>query len=338
MLYCAARGKGCQSPFLTTAMNKPIHSLSLLTLAALLALLTACQGLGGADKVAEAEAGEGLVVAAQPLAALAAQEVLQAGGNAADAAVAAGFAIAVVEQTMNSIGGRSQILVRVPAATSAAARYYAYNGMTEIPAAYTRPAEPVRNGYGVIATPGVVSALTRLHAEHGSLPWAQLLQPAIAYARDGFEVLPGEAARHLQALADIKANPGFQQAILKPDGTTHGAGEILRQPQLAATLSQLAAHGGQAFYEGELAAAIAADMQANGGYVTAADLANYQTLDGRYISLDYRGYQIHTIAAPAGGGLVVKALNIMQQFDLARLSDPAWAAVSIRPSPLRLKV
>ncbi|MGI9249592.1 MAG: gamma-glutamyltransferase, partial [Pseudohongiellaceae bacterium] len=72
---------------------------------------------------------------------------------------------------------------------------------------------------------------------------------------------------------------------------------------------------------------IAADMAANGGYITEADLANYQTLDGRYISIDYRGYQIHTIAAPAGGGLIVKSLNIMEQFNLSSLSDPAWAAV-----------
>ena len=265
--------------------------------------------------------GQGMAVAAHPEAAKAASKVLMAGGNAADAAVAAGFAISVVEPTMNSIGGRSQILVR-----RANGDYFAINGMTEIPASYSRPEEPVANGYGVIATPGVVAALARVHKEHGSLPWSDLVQPAIELAENGFEMLPGGAYRHERGLDDVKDNPGFQVNILS-NGVTAPAGEVFQQPNLAATLKKIAAEGAESFYTGEISSQIASDMEANGGYVTAEDLANYKALDGRYISTSYRGYEIHTIAAPAGGGLVVKALNVLENFALDSMSELEWAAV-----------
>jgi gamma-glutamyltranspeptidase/glutathione hydrolase len=266
--------------------------------------------------------GNAMAVAAQPEATQAAAKILAMGGNAVDAAVAAGFAIATVEPTMNSIGGRSQILLR-----TADGEYLAINGMTEIPAGYVRPEEPDSNGYGVIATPGVVAALARLHEEQGSFPWTTLVQPAIEIAENGFVLLPGEAARHARGLEAVKDNPGFQQSILQADGTTALAGTLFKQPALGRTLRRIANDGAAAFYQGEIAEAIAADMSANGGFVTLEDLNNYRALDGRYISTTYRDVEIHTIAAPAGGGLVVKALNILENFDLAGLNDLEWAAV-----------
>lgn len=266
--------------------------------------------------------GQGMAVAAQPEATAAAAKILAMGGNAADAAVAAGFAIATVEPTMNSIGGRSQILLR-----TAAGEYLAINGMTEIPASYVRPEAPESNGYGVIATPGVVAALARLHTEQGSLPWDLLVQPAIEIAENGFVLLPGEAARHERGLDAVKDNPGFQRNILQPDGTTATAGSLFKQPALAKTLRSIAKDGADSFYRGDIAKIIATDMAANGGFVTLDDLNNYEAIDGRYITTTYRDVQIHTIAAPAGGGLVVKALNILENFDLAEMNALEWAAV-----------
>jgi len=263
-----------------------------------------------------------MAVAAQPEATRAAALILSKGGNAADAAVAAGFAITVLEPTMNSIGGRSQVLLRTPNG-----EYLAINGMTEIPASYQRPEVPDKDGYGVIATPGVVAALARLHAEHGSLPWSELLAPAIDLAKNGFVMLPGEAARHAAGLKDVKDNRGFQQNILKANGATRVAGERFKQPALARTLRTIANQGAEAFYEGEIAERIAGDMAANGGFVTSGDLKQYKAIDGRTISTTYRDYEIHTIAAPAGGGLVVKALNILENIDLGELNDLEWAAV-----------
>jgi len=263
-----------------------------------------------------------MVATAHPLATNAAREILENGGNAADAAVAAGFALAVAEPSMSNLGGRIQILVRSPDG-----RYQGYNGMTEVPGTYVAPEEPVSQGYGTIATPGVVAGLARLHAEHGSLPWSDLLEEPARMAREGYALLPGAAARHELGLEQFRDNPGFQQVFIKDDGSTYDAGDRLQQPALARTISRLAATGADDFYQGEIAQQIAADMAANGGYVTAGDLAAYEVVDGRYITTRYRDVDIHSLAAPAGGGLVVKALNILENFDAAALSDVQWAAV-----------
>ena len=259
---------------------------------------------------------------AHPLATEVARDVLARGGNAADAAVAAGFALAVVEPSMSHLGGRIQILVRTPGG-----RYQGYNGMTEVPAGYAPPEEQVDQGYGVIATPGVVAALDRLHREHGALPWQELLREPARIAREGYALLPGAAARHETGLELFKDNPGFQQVFIEADGTAFDAGDLIAQPVLAGTIERLAEHGAGDFYTGEIAQAIAVDMARNDGHVTAADLAAYEVLDGRNITTTYRDYEVHTLAAPAGGGLVVKTLNILENFDLSTLTESQWAAV-----------
>jgi gamma-glutamyltranspeptidase/glutathione hydrolase len=286
---------------------------------AIFVLLTGCQALPVDES---AGMSNGMVATAHPLATHAAREVLDRGGNAADAAVAAGFMLAVVEPSMSNLGGRTQILVRSPDN-----QYQGYNGMTEVPAGYEPPEEPVGQGYGTIAIPGVVAGLARLHEEHGSLPWSDLLQEPARVAREGYQLLPGAAARHESGLERFKDNAGFQKSFVEADGTAFDAGDQLKQPALAQTIDLLANAGAGDFYHGEIARKIAADMAANGGHVTTEDLANYQVLDGRYISTNYRGYDIHSIAAPAGGGLVVKTLNILENFDMASLSDSQWAAV-----------
>jgi gamma-glutamyltranspeptidase / glutathione hydrolase len=281
--------------------------------------------LAGCQSVPTQEAtnpGRAVAATAHPVATRVARDVLQQGGNAADAAVAAGFALAVVEPAMSHLGGRIQILYRSPDG-----RYYGYNGMTEVPASFVPPEEPVSQGYGTIATPGVVAGLGRLHAEHGSLSWSVLLDEPAAIARNGFELLPGGADRHASGLESFRTNPGFLEAFVEADGSAYDAGDTLRQPVLARTIDRLAEHGASDFYRGGIAEQIAADMEANGGYVSARDLAAYRVLDGRYISTRYRGYQIHSLAAPAGGGLVVRTLNILENFDLSSMTEPQWAAV-----------
>lgn len=263
-----------------------------------------------------------VAVTAHPLATAAARDVFARGGNAADAAVAAGMTLAVVEPSMSHLGGRTQILVWSPDGT-----YQGYNGMTEVPAAYTPPENPVSQGYGTIATPGVVAGLSRLHAEHGSLPWSDLLQDPAQIAQDGYALLPGAAARHESGLDQIRDNPGFQQVFIEDDGSTYDAGDIVKQPVLASTIRRLAEAGADDFYKGEIAQQIAADMAANGGYVTAGDLAAYKVLDARNIETSYRGFDVHSLAAPAGGGLVIKTLNILENFELATFSEAQWAAV-----------
>ncbi len=296
-----------------------------LSLVFLFVLVVGCQSTPVSDQPAakqQAISTDGIVATAHPYASQAARDVLNRGGNAADAAVAAGFMLAVVEPSMSHLGGRIQILVRSPDG-----RYQGYNGMTEVPAGYEPPEEPVSQGYGTIATPGVVAGLARLHAEHGSLPWSELLQESAKTARDGYELLPGGAARHERGFDRFRNNPGFQQVFIEADGTAHDTGDRIVQPALANTIERIAEYGADDFYRGEIAQQIAADMAANGGHVTAADLATYEVLDGRYVTTSYRGYDIHSLAAPAGGGLVVKTLNILENFDMAELTEAQWAAV-----------
>ncbi len=285
----------------------------------LLLLVASCQST---PLQQHATSSQAMVATAHPLASQAAQAVLQQGGNAADAAVAAGFALAVVEPSMSNLGGRIQILIRSPDG-----QYQGYNGMTEVPARFVAPDDPPNQGYGTIATPGVVAGLSRLHTEHGLLQWADLLQDSERFAREGYHLLPGAAARHESGFEKFQDNPGFQQTFIEPDGTTYDTGDLLVQPQLAQTINRLALAGADDFYHGQIARQIAADMAANGGHVSANDLASYKVLDGRNVTTRYRDYEIHSLAAPAGGGLVVKALNILENFKLDDMTEAQWAAV-----------
>tara|TARA_X000001036_G_scaffold58330_1_gene47980 strand:- start:217 stop:1959 length:1743 start_codon:yes stop_codon:yes gene_type:complete len=267
-----------------------------------------------------AQSKQGMVVAAQPLATAVGNKILEMGGNAADAAVATGFALAVVEPTMNGIGGRSQILVRKTDGS-----FQSYNAMTEIPASYVSPDSVVSSGHGTIAIPGVVAGLVKLHEVHGSLPLETVMEGAIELAIKGFEILPGEAARHKLAYENIRGDVGLSAQMLKGDSILYQAGERLIQVDLSQTLTRIAETGGRDFYEGKTALRIAEDMSANGGFLTVEDLAKYRVLDGRIVTTQYRGYVIHSIAAPAGGGLVIKALNLLEPFELSLMNPAEWA-------------
>ncbi len=136
-----------------------------------------------------ARSNRGMVVAAQPLATAAGVEMLERGGNAADAAVAAAFAVSVVEPSMNSIGGRTQILVR-----TSERDFHGIDATTQAPATYDPDTAPQAGyGYPTVGVPGAVAGLTPLLAEHGTLPLATVMEPAIQYAAEGFTLLPGES-------------------------------------------------------------------------------------------------------------------------------------------------
>ena len=137
--------------------------------------------------------------------------------------------------------------------------------------------------------------------------------------------MPGEAARHKKAYESIRENIGLTAQMLKQDSVLYEVGERLIQADLSRTLTRIAYSGGRDFYEGETALRIAEDMEVNGGFVTLEDLEKYKVLDGRMVTTQYRGFDIHSIAAPAGGGLVIKALNLLEPFELSLMSPPEWA-------------
>jgi gamma-glutamyltranspeptidase/glutathione hydrolase len=265
----------------------------------------------------------GAVATAQPLATEAGVRMLEMGGNAADAAVAAAFAIAIVEPTMNSIGGRNQILIRLPDGT-----IRGIDGTTQAPATYDPDTAPqAEYGYAVIGVPGAAAGLLRLHAEYGSLPLAAVMAPAIDYAENGYRVLPGEAAREGANARQSAEFPGTAAIYLKPDGTPRHAGDMLMQKDYANTLRKIAAGGHDAFYRGEVAQKMVADMKAHGGAVTLQSLADYRAEDSRVVRGSYRGYEIVGLDVPSAGVVSIQALQIMESFDPSSMTEAQWGAV-----------
>ena len=266
----------------------------------------------------------GMVAAAQPLATEAGVRMLEMGGNAADAAVAAAFAIAVVEPTMNSIGGRNQILIRTPDG-----EIHGIDGTTQAPWDYDYDTAPqAAYGYAVIGVPGAVAGLIRLHSEYGSLPLETVMAPAIDYAENGFRVLPGDALRQAAGAAQAREFPGTRSYYLKEDGSPYRPGDLLVQRDYAATLRAIAAGGHDAFYRGEIAEKMAADLAANGSAVKLQAFHDYEAVDSRIVRGSYRGYDLVGLDVPAAGTVSIQALQIMEHFDPDAMDDEEWAAIA----------
>ncbi|MCJ7628843.1 MAG: gamma-glutamyltransferase, partial [Longimicrobiales bacterium] len=241
----------------------------------------------------------GMVSAAQPLATWAGVQILEAGGNAADAAVAAAFAIAVVEPTMNSIGGRTQILVRL-----ADGQIRGIDATTQAPATYDPETAPQAGyGYAVIGVPGAVAGLVRLQGEFGTLPLETVMQPAIRYAREGFPVNSIVAGQFASAAEDASEFEGTRKYYLKPDGSPFAEGEILVNEDLARTLTTISKREGEDFYRGEIARKMAEDIQAHGGAVTLESLNDYRAEDALIVRGSYRGYELVGSYIPSAGAL-----------------------------------
>ena len=290
-----------------------------------LAFVATTPTLLGAQAVRQSGRSEaGMVAASHPLATDAGVRILEIGGNAADAAVATAFAIAIVEPTMNSIGGRNQILVR-----TANGEVHGIDGTTQAPWDYDHETAPQASfGYAVIGIPGALAGLIKLHEEHGSLSLAQVMQPAIKYAEDGFRILPGDAARQAGGAEQALQFPGTAAAYYKGDGSPHRAGEILRQPDYAVTLRKIMVGGHDIFYRGEIADAMVADFAANGAVIDKADLEQYVAEDSRIVRGTYRGYELIGTDVPAAGVLSIQALHIMETFDPNSMTEAEWFAVA----------
>jgi gamma-glutamyltranspeptidase/glutathione hydrolase len=271
-----------------------------------------------------ARSANGVVVAAHPLATWAGARMLQRGGNAADAAVAAGFAVSVVRPSMNSIGGRNQILIR-----TAAGEIVGIDGTTQVPQGYDPETAPRASyGYATVGVPGALAGLLRLHQEHGSLPLDTVMAPAIEYAEHGFRLLPGQSVFHAMSAQQLAESKGARLYYLKPDLTPFRAAELLRQPDLAQTLRRIAAGGADVFYRGEIAQTIAADMAANGGYVTLQSLADYRAEDARIVHGSYRGYELVGLDVPSTGALAIQSLQILENFERDQYTAEQWAVLT----------
>ncbi len=251
------------------------------------------------------------IATAHPLATRAAADVLRHGGTAVDALVAASFMLTVVVPHSTGIGGGGFALV-LPGDTRPAK---AYDFRETAPQAtqladYVTPdghaiAERSQHHGLAVATPGYVAGLWRLHRRYGSLPWAQLVQPAVDTARRGFPI-GADLARSI-ALVQPFLNPIAQRVFLR-DGTPLRAGDVLRQEQLARTLQHIADEGPVAFYAGANAADIVATVQTAGGKLTTDDLMIYDTRELTPLSGRIAGLDLLTMPQPSAGGAQVLAM------------------------------
>lgn len=268
----------------------------------------------------------GMVVAGHPLAAGAGLSVLQAGGNAIDAAVATAAALGVVEPHMSGLGGDGFIMIH----RRDAGTVEVVNATGAAPAAATRAAYAAGiplHGARSVSVPGLVDGWLAAHARHGTRPLPDLFAPAIGLAADGFPVSYKFAAyaTAAPALGDFPTS----RAIFWRDGRPLRAGEILRQTDLARTLAAIAEGGRAAFYEGPIGRALAASIAEAGGLLTIDDLAAHRTRWQPSIQTDYRGYTVHEAPPNSSGHILLQELNLVEGFDLAALAPDAAESVHL---------
>jgi gamma-glutamyltranspeptidase / glutathione hydrolase len=274
----------------------------------------------GTDPV---HAQHGMVVSVHELASRAGVEIMKAGGNAVDAAVATGFALAVVHPPAGNIGGGGFMLIRM-----ADGKTHFLDYREKAPAAATRDMYldaqgnviegASEYGFKAIGVPGSVAGMVYAEQKYGKLTLRQVMAPAIRLARDGYALSWGEAKDfHDSHLADFKES----RRVFQRDGNYYQTGEIFRQPDLARTLERIVAKPDD-FYHGDLARELAAAMQKGGGLITADDLAHYEVKEREPIRGTYRGYEVISAPPPSSGGTVlVESLNILEGYDLAKLGD-----------------
>jgi gamma-glutamyltranspeptidase/glutathione hydrolase len=272
---------------------------------------------------APSRARKAMVVSQSDIASDVGWKVMRDGGNSIDGAVATAFALAVTHPTAGNIGGGGFIVYR--AADGAATTF----DFREMAPAGSNPTMWMKDGkydfnlhhnsHRSVGVPGTVAGLHLAWQKLGSKPWKDLVLPAVALARDGFEVSDGLArslARMLVEPDDFKKYPASVAQFSK-NGTPYEAGEILKQPDLARTLQRIADRGPAGFYEGETAELLEKEMKANGGLITRDDLKKYQAKERVPVKGTYRGLEVIGMPPPSSGGIaVIHMLNLLEGFDL----------------------
>jgi gamma-glutamyltranspeptidase/glutathione hydrolase len=308
---------------------RPLHKLLItLLLAASLAI---------AAPMRPVRAPHAMVVSVHELASRAGVEMMQAGGNAIDAAVATGFALAVVHPQAGNLGGGGFMLIRM---ADGATHFVDYR--EKAPAAATAnmyldaQGNVIENlslvGYKAIGVPGSVAGLAFAQKKYGKLPLERVIAPAIKLARDGYN-LAWEDARDLED-PDLSKYPESRR-IFQRNGHNYASGEVLRQPELARTLERIAKNPDD-FYHGEIARELASAIQKGGGLITLEDLTNYEVKEREPIRGTYRGVDVISAPPPSSGGIaLMEILNILEGYDLAKFGNRSAEAIHLTTEAFR---
>lgn len=288
-------------------------------------------GWASASPIHPVHAKHAIVASVHELASRAGSEMMQAGGNAVDAAVATGFALAVVHPQAGNIGGGGFMLFR-----EAGGRVHFIDYREKAPAAATENMylDPDGNvienasliGYKAIGVPGSVAGMAYAEKKYGKLNLKQVIAPAIKLAREGYPLTWEDAAdlrdRNLAEFPD-------SHRIFQRDGNYYNQGDIFRQPELARTLERIAENPDD-FYHGAMARELAASVRKGGGLITAADMAQYDVKEREAIRGTYRDYEIISAPPPSSGGVaLIEILNILESYDLAKLGNRSAQSVHL---------
>ncbi len=268
-------------------------------------------------------------------------EVMKKGGNAVDAAVAVAFALAVTWPSAGNLGGGGFMMVRKSDGTAEAIDY-----RERAPLAATRDMYLDANGkvipgastqgYKAIGVPGTVAGLALAHKRFGRLPWADLVEPARKLAAHGFTVNQ-YVARGLKLRSTVKRLAPFPESvrIFERNGRFYQLGDRFVQPDLAKTLAEIEKNP-RAFYEGDIARKIAAEMHAHGGLITLEDLRTYEPTIRKPLRGTYRGYEIITMPPPSSGGIcLLEMLNMLEPYDLKAMGFHSSEEVHIVVEAMR---
>src|SRR6516165_11290227 len=293
--------------------------------------LSLCANALAGSVMRPTHAPKAMVASVQPDASDAGVEIMKAGGNAVDAAVAVGFALAVTHPEAGNLGGGGFMLFRRP---DGEVHFLDYREKAPAKATADMYLDKDGNvvqdmstiGYRAIAVPSSVAGLAYAEKHWGKLTLPQVMEPAIRLARDGF-VLDYSTAMDLQ---DDKLSK-FPQSrrIFQRDGDFYQPGEVFKQPELARTLERIAKNPDD-FYHGDMARELAAALQKGGGLITAEDLAAYEVKERQPIRGTYRGYDIISAPPPSSGGVaLVQILNILEGYDLAKQGNRSGASIHL---------
>ena len=315
----------------------------------LLVVLSACQGSDvsppagdGAPPTLGLRSQEGMVSSTNIIASEVGADVLAAGGNAVDAAIATGLALAVVHPSAGNIGGGGFMVIRSPDGSATAIDFREKAPLAAHPGMFTDEDgeysfEIHHGSYLAVGVPGTVAGFALAHERYGSgTPWADLVEPAVGLAGDGFTLSPALARSLANVLSRMEPYPASVAQFSK-DGVPYEEGELFRQPDLARTLGRIRDQGHDGFYRGETARLLAEEMVRGGGMITEEDLARYQAQERTPIHGTYRGYDLVSMPPPSSGGTaIVQMLNILEGFDLAALGHNSAAYIHHLTEAMRL--
>ncbi|PAF52592.1 gamma-glutamyltransferase [Helicobacter sp. 13S00477-4] len=283
----------------------------------------------------------GLALSSHQLANKIGKEILDKGGNAIDAAVAVGYALAVVHPAAGNIGGGGFGVIHLADGTNitldfrekaplkASRDMYLDKNGNVIP-------EKSTIGYLAAGVPGTVAGMSAMLEKYGTKPLSELIEPAIKLAEEGFIISQRQAETMLEAQKNFSRFVSSKKYFLKEDGSTYKENELFVQKDLAKTLKLIQKEGPKAFYQGKIADLIAQDMSKNGGIITKEDLKNYQVVWRKPVIGKYRGYDIISMAPPSSGGThIIEILNVMENAPIDSLGFGSSKTIHIMAEGMR---